>query len=185
MADQPGAIRGVQVDLLSGIGAVIIRRRVGPAFRSLFAFHDDTSGQRSCVGWPASAPYELRRAAVFRWKERGTDRLGQAGIVEPDAEIVLGIVTPRTRLPRIADAGLSDEHPEGRRVVAVAIVVGHEAQLRVDGQRVDAAGPQDLDLRRIGPVGAIFELLAYGEQDAGVVLFREMPGDDIRTNILE
>src|SRR5690554_3389471 len=86
-------------------------------------------------------PDELRLAAFLGGEQGDRDGLRQAGIVEAQAQVVLGIVVLSGSLPGVADAGVSDEHPEGRRILAGSVVIGDEPDLGVDGQRADGAGP--------------------------------------------
>lgn len=79
-------------------------------------------------------PHELRLVPVLGLEQGGADGFGQAGVVEADAKVVLRAVAAGARRPGVADAGLADEHPEGRRPFGVPIVIGDQTRLHVDGE---------------------------------------------------
>lgn len=88
---------------------------------------------RSSIALPP-VPDELRLVPVLGLEQGGADGIRQARVIETDAEIVLRAVAAGARRPGVADAGLADEHPEGRRPFGVPIVIGDQTRLHVDGE---------------------------------------------------
>src|ERR1700704_6543672 len=86
-------------------------------------------------------PTELRSVTIVRLEKRSAERLWQTRIIESDPQIVSWILADGTHRPSIANARAANEDPEAWCVVALAIVVRDKAQLRIDRQRMNAAGP--------------------------------------------
>ena len=78
-------------------------------------------------------------------KQRRMNGRRKYRIVEPDTQILF-LTAPLP--PGGADLGAADIELEGRRPFTVAIVVRHKAQLCIDDEGPDGAGPATLLRRR-------------------------------------
>src|SRR5690606_31777858 len=115
--------------------------------RTSFFGMDDTE-RRSGFIVPIPHPVlaaadQLGGGAVRRWKQGRTLRL-RPGVVQPNAEIVSRILSPRRRFPGLADARPAEHDDIVRRVVVSTVVVRNEPDFPVDEEGFDAAFPAAL-----------------------------------------